>query len=123
MFYKGKPGVFLYTTRHIKKGESLAYDYNAGALNGYPTEDFLWNIFSTTFTVIIYLFHYFMHYTFNRFDKSWEIKDYWSLLSVKYFYLSMGNHSSNHSISYRTKDGLQISYVFWDMKGKERFPQ
>lgn len=41
MFYKGKPGVFLYTTRQIKKGESLAYDYNAGALNGYPTEDFL----------------------------------------------------------------------------------
>jgi len=30
----------------------------------------------------------------------------------------MGNLSTNHSISYRTKDGLQINYVFWDMKGK-----
>lgn len=35
----------------------------------------------------------------------------------------MGNSSPNPSISYRTKDGLQINYVFWDMKGKERFPQ
>lgn len=38
---KGKPGVFLYTTRRIKKGESLAYDYNAGGLGGYNTEDFV----------------------------------------------------------------------------------
>jgi hypothetical protein len=41
MFCKGKPGVFLFTTRKIKKGESLAYDYNAGGLNGYPTDDFM----------------------------------------------------------------------------------
>lgn len=30
MLARGKPGIFLYTTRKIKKGESLAYDYNAG---------------------------------------------------------------------------------------------
>ena len=26
----GKPVVILYTSRKVKKGESLAYDYNAG---------------------------------------------------------------------------------------------
>lgn len=41
LFNNGKPGIFLYTTRGIKKGESLAYDYNAGELNAYNTSDFL----------------------------------------------------------------------------------
>lgn len=41
MFCKGKPGVFLFTTRKIRKGESLAYDYNAGGLEGYHTENFI----------------------------------------------------------------------------------
>ena len=44
MLASGKPGVFLFTTRKIKKGESLAYDYNNGYLNAYPTSDFLWVI-------------------------------------------------------------------------------
>jgi hypothetical protein len=34
----GKPGIFLYTTRNINKGESLYYDYNAGILQAYPTD-------------------------------------------------------------------------------------
>jgi hypothetical protein len=29
---KGKPGIFLYTTKKILKDESLAYDYNAGGI-------------------------------------------------------------------------------------------
>jgi hypothetical protein len=37
MLAKGKLGIFLYTTRKVKKGESLAYDYNAGGLNAYST--------------------------------------------------------------------------------------
>ena len=37
MLAKGIPGIFLYTTKKIKKGESLAYDYNAGGLNAYGT--------------------------------------------------------------------------------------
>lgn len=41
MLYKGKPGIFLFTTRNVKKGESLAYDYNAGGLNAYSTDNFV----------------------------------------------------------------------------------
>lgn len=34
---KGKPAIILYTIKNIKEGESLLYNYNAGALDAYPT--------------------------------------------------------------------------------------
>ena len=39
---KGMPTVVLYSVRGILKGESLLYDYNAGATNcKYDTSDFI----------------------------------------------------------------------------------
>ena len=37
----GRPTVLLFTRRKVLKGESLAYDYNAGGLDKFPTGDFL----------------------------------------------------------------------------------
>lgn len=34
----------------------------------------------------------------------------------------MGN-SNTSTIEYSTKDGIDISYLFWDLKGKNRFPE
>lgn len=34
----------------------------------------------------------------------------------------MGNSNTNNSIHYTTKDGYNISYLYWDLKGKNRFP-
>lgn len=40
-YIKGKPAVLLSTSRPIRKGESLLYDYNAGqAKQGYDTSDY-----------------------------------------------------------------------------------
>lgn len=39
---QGKPAIILYTIRGIKKGESLMYDYNAGAATkGIDTSEFI----------------------------------------------------------------------------------
>lgn len=37
---QGKPVVILYTSRCIKKGESLLYDYGAGGANNYDTSQY-----------------------------------------------------------------------------------
>lgn len=37
----GESRVILYSKKLIKKGEILYYDYNAGATEDYPTEDFI----------------------------------------------------------------------------------
>lgn len=34
----------------------------------------------------------------------------------------MGNINNTH-IEYWTKSGHKISYLFWDLKGKNRFPE
>lgn len=35
----------------------------------------------------------------------------------------MGQHASgSKQIKYKTKDGIPISYIFYDLKGKNRFP-
>jgi hypothetical protein len=42
MLYKGKPVVLLVASKDIKKGESLAYDYNAGGIQAqYDTSHFV----------------------------------------------------------------------------------
>jgi len=42
MLYKGMPVVLLVSSRNIKKGESLAYDYNAGGISAqYDTSHFV----------------------------------------------------------------------------------
>lgn len=42
ILYKGRPTVLLLAARHIKKGESLVYDYNAGGISsGYDTSHFV----------------------------------------------------------------------------------
>ena len=39
---KGMPTVILYALRNIRKGDSLLYDYNAGATNcKYDTSEFI----------------------------------------------------------------------------------
>ena len=34
----------------------------------------------------------------------------------------MGQVAGTREIKYKTKDGIPISYIFWDLKGKNRFP-
>jgi len=42
MLYKGKPVVLLFSSRLIKKGQSLCYDYNAGGISAkYDTSNFI----------------------------------------------------------------------------------
>jgi hypothetical protein len=37
----GQAHVLLYASKTIKKNDILYYDYNAGGLDGYPTENFI----------------------------------------------------------------------------------
>lgn len=42
LLVKGKPCVLLVSSREIRKGESLAYDYNAGGISAqYDTSHFV----------------------------------------------------------------------------------
>lgn len=38
---RGRPAVMLYTSRAVKAGQSLLYDYNGGQKDTYPTQDFV----------------------------------------------------------------------------------
>lgn len=45
---------------------------------------------------------------------------YWSSLLI---ILLMGQAvAGTREIKYKTKDGIPISYIFYDLKGKNRFP-
>lgn len=35
----------------------------------------------------------------------------------------MGNNQNNTVIEYWTKTGIKVSYLFWDLKGKNRFSE